>query len=147
MSRGGDFSGDLASISATVERDVGAFMKLVPEEQTENPRQSTRQNENACPAQEQQRGEVDAESPLPATTNNPTRQRSKPESKPAADEPIILLNVTTRLRRETNELLTEAALRQRLKKQAPATRQDIVEHALQEWFRRQGYRCEEAPSI
>lgn len=51
----------------------------------------------------------------------------------------LLLNVTTRLTSDTNERLTEAALRQRLKKVTPATRQEIIEQAVQEWLTRHGY--------
>jgi len=58
---------------------------------------------------------------------------------PTAERDEPLENVTTRLRRTTNELLTEAALRQRLKKESPSTRQDIVEAALGDWFRKHGY--------
>lgn len=67
------------------------------------------------------------------------RTTARPSAKQVLDEHVALENVTTRLRRETNELLTEAALRQRLKKETPATRQDIVEEALQDWFRKHSY--------
>lgn len=48
-------------------------------------------------------------------------------------------NVTTRLSRETNERLTEAALRQKLKKLEPDTRQGIIEAAVREWLKREHY--------
>jgi hypothetical protein len=51
----------------------------------------------------------------------------------------LLQNVTTRLTSQTNDLLTEAALRQRLKKTTPATRQEIMEQAVHEWLVRHGY--------
>ena len=61
--------------------------------------------------------------------------------KEAVDDKVILENVTTRLTRETNQLLTEAALRQKMVKQKPDTRQDIVNEALEEWLERRGYKC------
>jgi hypothetical protein len=57
----------------------------------------------------------------------------------AVESEAPLENVTTRLRQKTNELLTESALRQRLKKESPSTRQDIIEAALADWFRTHGY--------
>lgn len=55
-------------------------------------------------------------------------------------------NVTTRLSAETNELLTEAALRQKLKRVAPNTRQDIIETAVCEWLAQQGYARQRRPA-
>ena len=49
-------------------------------------------------------------------------------------------NVTTRLTRRTNELLTEASLRQKLKKVKPDSRQDIIECAILEWLKRHGFK-------
>ena len=133
MSRKADFSNDLDAISATVERDVGAFMKLV-REGTEPLQKEPTLDRDANWTKSQQIGELDAKNPLPATTKRPGRQRSKARPKPNVPESVALVNVTTRIRRETNELLTEAALRQRLAKKTPDTRQDIIEAALQEWF-------------
>jgi hypothetical protein len=48
-------------------------------------------------------------------------------------------NITTRVCQQTNELLSEAALRQKLKKLKPDSRQDIIETALFEWFQRNLY--------
>jgi hypothetical protein len=48
-------------------------------------------------------------------------------------------NVTTRLAPDINQLLTEAALRQKLKRTRPDTRQDIIEAAVVEWLKRHGY--------
>ena len=47
--------------------------------------------------------------------------------------------MTTRLTRRTNELLTEASLRQKLNKLKPDSRQDIIECAILEWLRRHGF--------
>ncbi|QDT76372.1 hypothetical protein [Lacipirellula limnantheis] len=55
-------------------------------------------------------------------------------------------NVTTRLSAETNELLTEAALRQKLKRVAPNTRQDIIETAVCQWLAQQGYARQRRPA-
>lgn len=48
-------------------------------------------------------------------------------------------NVTTRMSEEINQQLTEAALRQKLKRVAPDTRQDIIEEAVVDWLRKHGY--------
>jgi len=74
-----------------------------------------------------------------ATLQTPNHQTANDnaEAEQAPRQPT--LNVTTRLTAETNDRLTEAALRQRLKKVAPATRQEIMEQAVQEWLVRHGY--------
>jgi hypothetical protein len=141
MSRAKDFSSDLESISSMVEKDVGAFMKLVREEHAPKPSTSEQpsvpQSESSAPM----RGSDAPEQNAPTLANERKfRRNARTKSKLAAEEQVILENVTTRLRRETNELLTEAALRQRLKNETPATRQDIVEEALQDWFRKHSYR-------
>ena len=70
---------------------------------------------------------------LPASPKSGQRSlRPRKSTVPAAAEGIPLENVTTRLRHDTNERLTEAALHQKLKKVRPNTRQDIIEAALQD---------------
>lgn len=123
-----DFTEDLSGIQEDVVNDVGKILALA---------NSTRREAvgDATPA------------PTPAReiASQPPRVRARhgnkttPAKSDVAHEPAILVNVTTRLSHRTNELLTEAALRQRLKKKSPASRQDITETALQEWFERNGY--------
>lgn len=145
MSKRGDFSAELDAVSTTVERDVGAFMKLVGGQRAENPTSGVPRKGEA--SADKQGPSAVAESTTARQTRIAARPRSRRQTSPAADEPVVLVNVTTRLARETNELLTDAALRQRLEKKAPATRQDIVEAALQDWFRRHGYgRRDDSPA-
>jgi hypothetical protein len=80
----------------------------------------------------------------PIAAPKPSSPRSrKPVESVSSPTPLALplqrSNVTTRLSAETNELLTEAALRQKLKRARPNTRQDIIEAAVGEWLQRHGY--------
>ena len=121
MSRKGNFSGELQAIATAVEGDVGRVISLL------------RQDENAdAPAKHGQRLRAPSQ---------PTRTAdTQPPIEPAAiDARQVLENVTTRLTQRTNELLTEAALRQKLAKAKPDTRQDIVEEAIREWLVANGY--------
>ena len=128
-----DFAADLGSIQNSVTADVGKILELAKsaKEVPSSPKDSdsTVNSENAPAA-------IRVEDPSPRTERARRISSSKQRD---PQEPVVLENVTTRLRRETNELLTEAALRQRLKKIEPKSRQDIMEVALQEWFRRNGY--------
>lgn len=136
MSRPTDFSNDLAVVSDAVNTDVDAIIKLVRQKDAREgdsrsvPIESN-QNTNPRPTDQIQ---VTHAKP---NTHRPSRVRTI--SNPSLEEQVVLENVTTRLRRETNERLTEVALRQKLKKEDPASRQDIIEAALQEWFHRHGY--------
>lgn len=141
MNRAKDFADDLGAISANVEQEVGRYVRLLRHETTTGARSpETKQGTKKDAPQEMKSGDFAADEDA-ATPPAETRLRTpgKPRHKIPLAEQIILENVTTRLHRETNERLTEAALRQKLKKQTPATRQDIVEEALREWFRKQGY--------
>jgi hypothetical protein len=133
MDRRSDFASDLAAVHSEVADDVGGIMDGVKARKASK---ATRLD----PVQESL-----AERPQETQTTIP--ERPKPErqrrirSAPPAEPEVraVLENVTTRLHRETNELLTEASLHQRLKKLTPATRQDIIETAVQEWLQANGY--------
>ena len=136
MSRPTDFSNDLAVVSETVKTDVDAIIKLVRQKDAREGDSrllpiSSDHTTDPGPA-----NETHATQPKPSR-HRPSRVRTI--GAPSLEQQVILENVTTRLRRETNERLTEVALRQKLKKEDPATRQDIIEAALQEWFQRHGY--------
>lgn len=62
-------------------------------------------------------------------------KRSRPAAEPTPDQ-AIWENVTTRLTRETNRRLTEAALKQRLRQAKPDSRQGIIEEAVSLWLDR-----------
>ena len=51
----------------------------------------------------------------------------------------LLVPLTTRLQFGTANILRRASLEQRLKGARPATQQEILEAAVQEWLRRAGY--------
>lgn len=116
-----DFANDLQGIQDDVVKDVGNILELA---------QAARRDSSAEPA-------------VPDNIKHDAPSRSRKKSNPIRasieDQPLTLMNVTTRLSHQTNELLTEAALRQRLKKVSPASRQDIMEVAIQEWCQRNGY--------
>lgn len=136
MSRPTDFSNDLAVVTEAVNSDVDAIIKLVRQKDAREGDSCSlpiEANENTYP---RPTDHIQVAHSKPSLNR---RSRVRTKRTPALEEQIVLENVTTRLRRETNERLTEVALRQKLKKEDPATRQDIVEAALQEWFQRHGY--------
>lgn len=141
MNKQPDFGTDLAILNENVTAEVGDVLQALEQKRTASRSTVVRKKEE--PAAEPPKPTADtATTPeQPTATSLPRRQRSSSRSRLTVsveqDEPVE--NVTTRLRRKTNELLTEAALRQRLKKEHPATRQDIVEAALTDWFRKHGY--------
>ena len=135
MSKAKDFSDDLADVTDKVSSDVDAILKLV--RQTEG-REGDSTHHSPQPEKSDPTPPAAAKSPPPKPPK-PRSAQTRVMTGPTLTEQVVLENVTTRLRRETNELLTEVALRQKLKKIEPATRQDIIEAALQEWFRRNGY--------
>lgn len=78
--------------------------------------------------------------PAVKTASQASRRRPVQAVLPAAlSSSSARKNVTTRLSPETDQLLTEAALRQKLKHASPNTRQDIIEIAVGEWLKRHGY--------
>jgi hypothetical protein len=78
----------------------------------------------------------------PAAKHSPKRATQKP---PAKEDPSAqaldqtLVPLTTRIRRKTLRLLTEAHLRQKLDGRRPSTLQDIIEDALEGWLRSNKY--------
>ena len=121
-----DFTDDLKGIQDDVVKDVGNILELAHAARRESPAR-----ENAASSAPPEPASRQGQSSRP---KNP-----RPDQAPVANQPSALVNVTTRLSHQTNELLTEAALRQRLKKISPASRQDIMEVAIQEWCQKNGY--------
>lgn len=120
------FSDDLRAIQGEVEADVGTILEIAKRERGSRP---------LGPESNQS---FTADKPAADRRSHRTRKQA-PAQRPEQSDPPVLQNVTTRLSRETNLLLTEAALRQRLKRVTPATRQDIIEAALLLWLRETGY--------
>lgn len=136
MNKEVDFGNDLAALNDNVNAAVGDVLQALQQKRT--PQQP------AAKAEEQptEAGKETPASPAePPPASAPRRQRNSSRTRltPTIERDEPLENVTTRLRQKTNELLTEAGLRQRLKKESPSTRQDIIEAALDDWFRRHGY--------
>lgn len=143
MSKQPDFGNDLAALNDNVTAAVDDVLQALQQKRSTKQPMAIQRKE-ALPADAVQPTVQDlAVKPEPATASNaPRRQRFAGRSKLAVtieeDEPLD--NVTTRLRRSTNALLTEVALRQRLKKVAPDSRQAIIEAALHDWYRKHNYR-------
>jgi hypothetical protein len=138
MNKKPDFGSDLAALSDNVAAEVGDVLKALREKKN-----ATRPIITSKTQHDQEQSAVRVEKVMVAAVVEPPRiqrRTSRSQLKAASERDEVLENVTTRLRRQTNELLTEAALRQKLKKESPSTRQDIIEFALQEWFRKHGYR-------
>ena len=141
MNKQADFNNDLAALHENVNASVGDVLEVLQRKRSDKQLQPS-----VTPAREliasTQTSDVPESAPSrPSAAKQPRRQRmalrSRLSSAIEREEPLE--NVTTRLRQKTNELLTETALRQRLKKVAPATRQDIIEAALEDWFSKHGY--------
>lgn len=141
MNKTNDFAGDLKTISATVESDVGTIMKLVRENQYEvKPPAKPATSKERLPEQSIHDGpSPTAQVSTPTTNRGRTSRSAIVQTRVPSAEHAVLINVTTRLRRDTNERLTDAALHQRLRRAFPASRQDIIEQAVQEWLLRCGY--------
>jgi hypothetical protein len=141
MNKQVDFGNDLAALHDNVNTSVGDMLEALQQKRTvKRPEPVTKPEEK--PAEPGATGkESPAASAEPLVASSPRRQRTLSRSRltPMIERDEPLENVTTRLRQKTNELLTESALRQRLKKESPATRQDIIEAALGDWFRKHGY--------
>lgn len=119
------FSDDLRAIQGEVEADVGTILKIA------------KQARGVEASNPQPPADTKIASPQGQRTR-PVDKRPKPQTLETVASPFVQ-NVTTRLTHRTNELLTEAALRQRLSKSTPATRQDIIEVAVCQWLAEHGY--------
>jgi hypothetical protein len=120
------FANELVSLKNDIADDVGGILKVVQE------RKAPKLTKGDSSADERATTKPAGEEATP-----PRPRRPQPKQTP--DEPMIMDNVTTRLSRETNERLTEAALHQKLKKIQPDTRQGIIEVAVREWLKRERY--------
>ena len=140
MNKQPDFGSDLAALNENVTAAVGDVLETLQQKRAAKTSEASKNAKEQLVAPAASAESVSEAGPT-VTTPSPRRQRTSPRSRlmPTIERDEPLENVTTRLRQTTNELLTEAALRQRLKKELPSTRQDIVEAALRDWFRKHGY--------
>lgn len=94
--------------------------------------------------------EMSTETESPATDVQPMRKPNARQSQstynattnhnavaPANED--YLVPITTRLQARTAEALRRAYLEQKLSRREPATQQEIIEAAVQEWLRQTGY--------
>lgn len=141
MNKQADFGKDLATLSENISAEVGDVLEALQQKRTTSRPTISRKRDEPGAGLPTSSAESAPAPEQPAVASSPQRERSRSRSRliPFVERDEPLENVTTRLRHKTNELLTEAALRQRLKKEQPATRQDIVEAALGDWFRKHGY--------
>lgn len=142
MSKQPDFADDLAALSGNVTAAVDDVLHVLQQKRSKG-RPSVAQKDDTAVTATERATVVESAPPVekPPASSAPRHQRFARRAKfpTSAEEDEPLENVTTRLRRSTNDLLTEAALRQRLKKVVPDSRQSIVEEALRYWFQRHGY--------
>lgn len=142
MNKQPDFGDDLAALNDSVAAEVGDVLQVLQQKRSATKPASVPITPEPLKASVESAADASAVSEQPASSHSMARrQRSPGRSRlmPTVEREEPLENVTTRLRQKTNELLTEAALRQRLKKETPSTRQDIIETALVDWFRKHGY--------
>lgn len=124
----GDFQQDLAAVRQSL--DVDSILQALGQSQRSPAapeRAAVKSVSHARPL---------AGGASPRTARRPRSVRSQP---PVPEPRRGLQNITTRLTPETVDLLGRAALQQQLKKVTPDTRQAIVEEAVRQWARRQGY--------
>ena len=124
---GSMFGDELKSLTDDVSNDVVEILKLAKSSRAKSERLSAETRKPLVHATVSQRAK-----------NNRQQNPHRKSQDQAANE--LRENVTTRLTRHTNELLTEASLRQKLKKVKPDSRQDIIECAILEWLKRQGFK-------
>lgn len=118
------FSEDLVAVRDQVATELDGILAVVNDQR----RPSAKLVAKPIPPTDATEKQIPPEPPAPLP---------KRSSRPVADptpEPAIWENVTTRLTRETNRRLTEAALKQRLRQAKPDSRQGIIEEALRNWL-------------
>lgn len=122
------FGDELKAINSEVSTDVGEILKIAKSQSTQKSTSNSTGTNNSS-------GEATQLIPQPKPIlRQPKQERVRFEAN-ALTSSDMRENVTTRLTPKTNELLTEAALRQKLKKRKPDTRQDIIECAVLDWLR------------
>lgn len=135
MTKRPDFASDLMDVQRDVGQSVSSILSAVKEQSAKRETPATETSAT-----------IDLPRKTPSTQGRETRASSPRKPSPTRHEAtgLGLVNVTTRLRLQTKELLAESALRQRLSKMAPDTEQAIIEEALQQWFKRAGYGLRQA---
>jgi hypothetical protein len=120
-----DFAADLGELTTSVKGDVSKILDAVKVA-----------GQTATRAANESR-EIPAIPRPPVTPRVRKAGLTLRSAERAEEEPIK--NSTTRLKKSTKELLADAVLHQRLKRVKPASQQGIIEEALWDWFKRNGY--------
>lgn len=130
-----NFAIELESISDSVEADVNRVINLLLDGNT-IPSTEIHGSQDLS----QQRSPLQINRVYHGRSENKRQAKPPPIQPPPIDEAFesgrLLDNVTTRLTRETNSRLTDAALREKLAKQLPNYRQAIIESAVNDWLQR-----------
>lgn len=143
MDKRPDFGKDLAVVSEEVTAGVDdvlqalrqkrAVRQRVVELKVGGDKPEREEHEIVAPSSDSSDAAPSQDRPRRPRTTARTRNAS------AQEDHVAIINVTTRLPRDTVELLEQASLRQKLQKFRPDTREGIHNEALQDWFRKHGY--------
>lgn len=120
------FSEDLVVMRDQVANELDGILAAVKDQR----RPSAKLVAKPTPATDTTEKQISTE---PAVPSPAPRRSSRPAAEPTPEQ-AVWENVTTRLTRETNRRLTEAALKQRLRQAKPDTRQGIIEEAVCLWL-------------
>jgi hypothetical protein len=135
MSNRPDFATDLEELKLGVQEELDQNVsKILTAVKQKRPHASPPLNEDSQPTKT-----IDLSTKQLPSSKLPRGIPVKKQTREAGPRDS-LVNVTTRLSRETKDLLTESALRQKLAKALPDSEQAIIEEALQQWFKRNTYK-------
>lgn len=141
MAKTKGFASELKHISSTVDRDVGRVITLLRDDSGGTSAHG--ESVGTSPHRSDALADTGIVPPPTSESSRSIDARAQPtayRAKDAVDSPQASLeNVTTRLTRDTSLRLTEAALRQKLAKSKPDTRQDIIEAAVRGWLQDHAY--------
>lgn len=141
MNKQPDFGNDLAALNDNVTAEVGSVLQVLEQKRTASHRTIVRKSEEQISAV-QSPTDIHTEKREQSSVTSPQRgkrevSRSRPA--PAEKQDEVWKKITTQIRMASFELLREACLHQELKRKLPDTGQGIIDEALTEWFRKQGY--------
>lgn len=142
MNKRPEFGDDLKVLTTDVETNVAGMLQLLNNGQRDSTQSTKPQGATKLVNEAQLLANEVSNDAGPKQRSNAKRRlasHARQALKAPEEAPIPLVNVTTRLTHAVNQLLTEASLRQRLKRTQPASRQDIIEEAIRVWLIDQGY--------
>lgn len=137
MDKRPDFGQDLEALQENVTIEVGTALKAIRE--SKNASRPVKTIEVKEPAPSQVASTATSEQAAAASPQPRKRSTGRSNQNAIVERKDAKENITVRIYTDTNELLSEAANWQKVKRQFPATRQDITQEALEDWFRKHGY--------